>query len=461
MFYKIIILLNLVTTALAAQDYSMLEQFYLKASNVDANTGGDGGDAFGYSVAIDGNTMVVGARLEDGIDNLTTNSGAAYVFVKNNGIWTEQAYLKAPSPSSTDFFGHAVAISGDTIAVGAHLDNFSGMSNTGAVYIFTRSQEVWSFQAKLTAENPSSNAFFGYSISLDSGTLLVGAYKEDTDAIVDSGAAYVFVGAGASWTQQSKLTADMLGTGIGASDSFGSSVSLYANTAVVSAIDEDGIDDGNENNSGAVYVFQRAGTTWSSQAYLKASNLDALDLFGKSVAIFEDTLVISAPNEDGDSNNMVATGAVYIFTRSGVIWTEQTILRSYNSGASDLFGTSVAIDNDVIVVGAKFEDGDGIDGLDNNNTFNSGAAYVFIKANSSIQQTYLKASNADPRDEFGFAVAISGNTIVVGAPDEDSAEANNPDDNTFESNSTPFIKGAGAAYVFPADLVFSNGFEVP
>ena len=151
-----------------------------------------------------------------------------------------------------------------------------------------------------------------------------------------------------------------------------------------------------------------------------------------------------------------------MFTRSGVIWSEQSILKSLNVGLGDFFGNAVAIDGNRIIVGAKFEDGDGIDGLDNNLAFNSGAAYLFTRSNTTwTQKSYLKASNADIRDELGTAVALSGTNIIVTAPSEDSAFTNDPSDNTFVSNppTTQFI-GAGAAYVFtPPDLIFSDGFE--
>lgn len=441
------------------QTNATLDQNYMKASNVDANIGGDGGDGFGLGVAIDGDTMVVGARFEDGTDDGTEdNSGAAYVFVKNNGVWTEQAYLKAPSPTSTDQFGLSVAISGDTIAVSAYLDNAT-ISNSGAVYIYTRSLGNWSFQTKLKASNPGTNDFFGYSVSLDNGTLLIGAYKEDGDdssTLNDYGAAYVFTGAGNSWSEQTKLTAGSFAMGIGVGDYFGYSVSVSGDTAVIGAYKEDGMDNGTMDDSGATYVFLRSGATWSNQAYLKASNLDAADTFGIAVGVFGDSLVIGATGEDGDTNNMLSAGAAYVFTRSATTWSEQSILRANNAGNGDLFGNSVAIDGNKIVVGAKFEDGDGIDGLDNNNVFNSGGAYLFTQTGSMVEQSYLKATNAGDRDEFGIAVAISGNTIVVGAQSEDSAFINMPDDNTFSSDP----RGAGAAYVFsPGDMMFTDGFE--
>ncbi len=437
---------------------AILDQNYLKASNVDANINvADGGDDFGGAVAIDGDTLVVGARFEDGDDGGTeNNSGAAYVFVKSNGAWVEQAYLRASNPGSGDQFGVSVGISGDTIIVGSHLED-TDTGNSGAVYVYTRTMNVWSFQTMLKASNLGANDFFAYSIAIDTGTIIIGAYKEDGDdssSLNDYGAAYVFTGAGNSWSQQTKLTAGNFEMG----DNFGYSVSISGNTAVIGAYKEDGIDDGNQDDSGAAYVFLRSGTAWTQQAYLKASNVGANDNFGVSVGVSGDIVVVGAFNEDGDTESLPGSGAAYVYTRTGMVWSGNGVLRADNAGIGDLFGTSVSIDGNSIVVGAKFENGDGIGGLDNDNAFNAGAAYLFKRTGMVVQQTYIKASNADTRDEFGIAVAVSGSTIIVGAQREDSAFVDNPADNTFVSDA----QGAGAAYVYsPPDMMFTDGFEAP
>ncbi|MCF6317675.1 MAG: FG-GAP repeat protein [Proteobacteria bacterium] len=444
-----------------SQASTTLDQVYLKASNVDANIAvGDGGDRFGASVAIDGDTLVVGAITEDGDDGgAENNSGAAYVFVQSNGIWTEQAYLKAPVPSSGSQFGYSVSISGDTIAIGSHLLNSIVNNNSGAVYIFTRTLNVWSYQTTIEASNPDSNDNFGYSVSLDNGTLVVGAYREDgNDNTISNeyGAAYVYTGAGNSWSEQTILRAGNFSVG----DNFGTSVAISGETAVVGAPNEDGIDDGSQDDSGAVYVFTRTAGVWTQQSYLKASNVGAFDNFGVSVDISADVIVAGSFLEDGAGDSLPSTGAAYVFVYSGMTWNELSILRADNAGIADLFGTSVSIDGNSIVVSAKFEDGDGINGLDNNNEPNSGGAYLFIRSGLTITQTYLKASNAELRDEFGISIAVSGKNIVVGAQSEDSAFIGDPDDNTFVSNAVPFISGAGAVYAFsPSDLMFTDGFE--
>ena len=227
----------------------------------------------------------------------------------------------------------------------------------------------------------------------------------------------------------------------GASDNFGYAVAMSASTLVVGAINEasnaTGVNGDTLNNSlpgaGAVYIFTRSGTTWTQQAYLKASNPDSQDLFGSSVAIFGDTVVVGAPRESSSANGVNGNqadnstsnaGAAYVFTRNGTTWSQQAYLKASNPGADDLFGTSVAISGTTIVVGAYQEDSNaiGIDGNQaDNSAQNAGAAYVFtFNGTTWSQQAYLKASNAEAGDRFGQVVTISGETIVVGADGEDS-----------------------------------------
>jgi hypothetical protein len=217
--------------------------------------------------------------------------------------------------------------------------------------------------------------------------------------------------------------------------------------------------DPDAEDSGAVYVFVRNETTWTQQAYLKTRNPSKQDFFGCSVSISEDTIVVGAYLEDsnatgvnGDESNDDAngSGAAYVFVRQGTSWTQQAYLKANNTRAYDYFGCSVSISGDTIVVGAYKEDSNatGVNGnLDNDGVSNSGAAYVFIReGNTWMQQTYLKASNTEEDDKFGWSVSISGGIIVVGAPYEDS--------NTTGMNgdqSDNHAGESGAAYVFMKD----------
>jgi hypothetical protein len=459
-----------------------VQQGYLKASN----TGAD--DEFGWSVAISGDTLVVGAPGEDssatGVNgdqgnNNAVDAGAAYVFTRSGAIWSQQAYLKASNTGAGDNFGYSVAISGDTIVVGAwgEASNATGVNGNqadnsavaaGADYVFTRSGTTWSQQAYLKASNTDANDQFGYSVAIFGDTIVVGApneasngYPNDNSAAY-AGAAYVFTRSGTTWIQQAYLKA----SNTGANDAFGVSVAISGDTVVVGAPYEDsnatGVGgnqtDNSANAAGAAYVFVRSGTTWSQQAYLKASNTNASDWFGSAVAISGDTIVVGAffeasnatgVNGNQTDNSVLQAGAAYVFVRSGVTWSQQAYLKASNTGAGDTFGSAVAISGDTIVVGAYGEDSN-TTGVNGNQTDNSasgaGAAYAFTRSGTTwSQQAYLKASNTGAGDNFGQSVAISGDTVVVGAYGESS--------NTTGVNGTQTdnsATNAGAAYVFDA-----------
>jgi hypothetical protein len=252
---------------------------------------------------------------------------------------------------------------------------------------------------------------------------------------------YVFVRRGTTWTQQAYLKASNTNT----NDDFGASVAVSGDTVVVGAPDEDSAAtavngdqaDNSAEHAGAVYVFVRNGVQWSQQAYLKASNTEGGDEFGSSVAVSGDTVVVSARYEDSAAtgvngnqadNSANAAGAAYVFVRSGAVWSQQAYLKDSNTGAGDGFGWNVAMSGDTVVVGA----------------YGEGAAFVFVRSGTEwTQQAHLKASNAEGTDLFGWSVAVAGDTVVVGAPFEDSV-ATGVNGNQAD-NSAGY---AGAAYVF-------------
>ena len=218
------------------------------------------------------------------------------------------------------------------------------------------------------------------------------------------------------------------------------------------------------SQAGAAYVFVRNGATWTQQAYLKASNTDAFDLFGYSAAVSGDTVVVGAYGEashatgiDGDQtdNSASQAGAAYVFVRNGITWTQQAYLKASNTNGGDFFGYSVAVTGDTVVAGAFGEDGNstGIGGDQTNNTApQSGAAYVFLRTGVIwTQQTYLKASNTDAGDFFGYSVAASSDTTVVGAYAEASSATGIGGNQT--DNQAP---QAGAAYVFTAPATLAD-----
>jgi hypothetical protein len=426
---------------------------YLKAGNSGAD------DSFGYSVAVSGDTAVIGAYGEDsnansvngvGTNNSLSSSGAAYIYIRSfEGTWSQQAYLKASNSGMDDNFGGSVAVDGDTVVIGATRED--------AAYVFTRSGTTWSQQAYLKASNSKGGDIFGWSVAVSGDTAVIGAFGEDGKA-PSSGAAYVFTRSGTTWSQQAYLKA----RNFGANDWFGYSVAVSGDTAVIGAEQESSNansvnGDGTNNSarySGAAYVFTRSGTRWSQQAYLKASNSGAYDKFGYSVAVSGDTAVIGAFQEDsnattanGSNNSATNSGAAYVFTRSGTTWSQQAYLKASNSEANDNFGWSVAVSGDTAVIGAHQEDSNAIavngDGS-NNSASDSGAAYVFTRSGTRwSQRAYLKASNSGVNDYFGWSVAVSGDNAVIGAPSEAS--------NTITVNgngSNNSATNSGAAYTF-------------
>jgi hypothetical protein len=303
------------------------------------------GDNFGWSVAVSGDTAVIGARYED---TGGSYAGAAYVFTRSGGAWVEQAKLMASDAQSSDYFGGSVAVSGDTAVIGARLEDTGG-SGAGAAYVFTRTGGSWTQQAKLMASDAQSSDYFGGSVAVSGDTAVIGAYAEATGGST-AGAVYVFTRTGGSWTQQAKLMA----SDAQAYDNFGGSVAVSGDTAVIGAYAEAT----GGSTAGAVYVFTRSGGAWTQQAKLLASDAQANDYFGYSVAVSGDTAVIGAYREDTGGSN---AGAVYVFTRSGGAWVEQAKLMASDAQTNDYFGYSVAVSGDTAVIGA----------------LNADAAYIF------------------------------------------------------------------------------------
>jgi len=343
-----------------SSDGSWTEQTKIQASDKEAR------DYFGRAVSIssDGNTVIVGAYLEDtdGFD-----AGAAYIFVRSSGgLWTEQAKVQASDKQQSDWFGLSVSISGDgnTALVGASLEDTGG-TDAGAAYIFVRSGTTWTQQAKIQASDKQQSDWFGYSVSIssDGNTALVGAYQEDTGG-TNAGAAYIFTRSGGLWDQQQKIQA----SDKQADDWFGWSVSISGdgNTALVASYG----DDTGGGNAGAAHIFVRSsGGLWTEQAKVQASDKQASDRFGYSVSISSDgnTAIVGARLEDTGGTD---AGAVYIFTRSGTTWTQKQKIQASDYQAGDNFGESVSISSDgnTALVGAAYED---------TGATSAGAAYVF------------------------------------------------------------------------------------
>ena len=302
---------------------------------------GAAADQFGVSVAIDLNTAVVGANLDDVAS--ASNRGSTYVFLRTGTTWAQQAQLLASDGLAADEFGHSVAISGDTVVVGAPNDRNGSTDGAGSVYTFLRTGTTWAQQqGPIGTSDMAANDNFGWSVAIDNNTVVAGANLDDA-AATDQGSAYVLTRSGTTWTQQAKLVA----SDPAASDNFGQSVAIDLNTAVVGAV---GDDTDPSTNDGSAYVFLRTGTTWALQQRLGASDRADSDFFGDSVAISGDTVVAGADGDDVGSTT--DQGSAYVFTRSGTTWSQQLKLTASNGAADDRFGGSVGISGDKVVAGA-------------------------------------------------------------------------------------------------------------
>ena len=396
-------------------------------------------DEFGKNLSINGTGeyLISSAKNED---TVASNAGAAYIFKRTQSTWSQQAKLTASDGQASDNFGYDVAISkdGNYAIVGAWFeDGGSGdpTSNAGAGYVFVRSGSSWTQQAKLVASDAVASDLLGLHVSInEDGTYIaLGASGEDTGGSA-SGAVYIFVRSGSSWSQQQKIEQSPSY----ASHGF-SKVSLNSDGTYLLAGATGVQGPPNYNSEGAVYVFTRSGSTWTQQqGPIFISDGQASDVFGNSVAINEDatTFISSARNEDGGSGNPISNaGAAYIFTRSGSTWTEQAKIVASDAQASDNFGHSVAINKDgnIVVVGAMNEDGGS-----GNPKSNVGAFYVFERNGSSwTQKKKILTSDGDASDFFANEVSISddGNYIIAGSHGEDGGSGNS-------------VSAAGAVYVY-------------
>jgi hypothetical protein len=373
-------------------------------------------DFFGAAVSLssDGSVLIVGAYGED--TSPYFQNGAAYVFTRAGATWTQQQKLTASDPEDSALFGIAVAMSsdGNTAIVGARAEDTSPNTDNGAAYVFTRSGSVWSQQAKLLASDSESNALFGCAVALsaDGNTAIIGARREDTSPSADNGAAYVFTRSGVTWSEQQKLTA----SDAASDDFFGTSVALSSNgnTAIIGAIGED---TSPSVQNGAAYVFTRSGSTWTEQQKLTANDLASSDQFGISVALSSngDTAVVGADLED--TSPTLSNGAAYVFTRSGSTWTQQQKLLASDPNTDDNFGRSVAVsaDGNIAVVGAYSETTPPY--------LNNGAAYVFTRSGVTwTQKQKILASDLASNDFFGTSVTMSAgaSVVVIGADGETS-----------------------------------------
>ncbi len=314
---------------------------------------------------------------------------------------------------SGDKFGSALDIEGNTLVVGSPNHN----NSSGAAYVFQRISGGWVLQQKLVASDGGDQVdVFGSSAAISGDTIVIGATLDYVDS-VRTGSAYIFEKIGGAWIETAKLVASDGAT----NDNFGSRVAIQGSTAVVAATGDDG-------TSGSVYIFEQDGADWVEEQKLVASDASPVDVFGFALAIDGDTLVVGTPREDAAGSN---AGAAYVFTRNGS-WGELQKLTAGDASANDSFGQSVAIDQDIIVVGAA-------DDVATNGS--SGSAYIFQQSGSTWSETQkLVPNDGDDLDFFGGSVAMHQGNIVIGSSKDDDNGEN-----------------SGSAYIF--EMIGSNWVE--
>ena len=322
---------------------------------------GAAGDEFGLSVSISGDFAIVSAH---GDDDKGVDSGSAYVFRNNGGLWTEEQKLTASDGAAGDRFGAMVSISSDVAIVSAPRDDDKGI-DSGSAYVFRNNGGVWIEEQKLTASDGAAGEFFGGDgglfeglfgafVSISGDFAIVSAIRDD-DKGVDSGSAYVFRNDGGVWTEAQKLTASDGAAG----DIFGGSVSISGDFVFVGApfsVDTDGF-------NGSAYVFSNNGGIWTEEQKLTASAGSPNHFFGASVSIGGDVAIIGAPEDDD------LLGSAYVFSNNGGIWTEEQKLTSPEDARGHGVGLIGSISGDVVIFGG--------DGGDEDNGENSGAAYLY------------------------------------------------------------------------------------
>ena len=393
---------------------------------------------FGVSVAISGDTALVGAMRDQGPNG---EQGAAYVLVRSGNTWVQQAKLVASDAPAGSNYGHTVALSGDTALIGAP------SHGSGKAYVYVRSAGVWTQQAQLVAANVGSSiGQFGYSVALSGDTALIGVPSDDLGDSYAHGSAFVFTRSGNDWSEQHKL----LPSDIEPVKYFGNSVALDGDTAVIGA-HYDTI--GSNAQQGSAYVFARSDGVWNEQGKLVAPDGAAQDLFGTSLAVSGDTAVVGAFLDDhGTGSNQ---GSAYVFVRNGGVWSLQTKLLMANAQSHTQFGMDLAIDGDKLLIGARH---------DSVATSRQGSVNVFTRYGSTwTQGQKIIASDGRSYDYFGNSFAISGDDLIVAADSDEPPQA--PDDTdsgsvyffdavppqadlqvTLSNNETQLIPGQSTTY---------------
>lgn len=406
-------------------------------------------DLFGYSVSISGDYAIVGAKQED--HNATggqylENAGAAYILKNESGAWTVVQKIVANDRAADDEFGTSVAIYGDYAIVGAPRKTatvgFELNSNAGAAYIFKNTDGQWSQLQKIQASDRETGDEFGYAVAISENYVIIGAPYEDeyvngVSSASNKGSAYIYKKTETLWTDEQKIVGGSVGDG----DNFGWSVGINEDYAIIGTPRDSQIASGGGilTDAGSAYIFRKFSSgTWTQMQSIGASDEGASDEFGTAVAISGNYVIVGAMFEDHNATggaNLSNAGSAYIFELSDGEWSQMDKLVASDRQEMDNFGVSVSISGDYAIVGAYNEDEDPAGGNTQNN---SGSAYIFKYTSGNwAEVNKIVASDRGGYDLFGNAVAISGDYAIVGAFNES--------ENQVGGNT---LFNAGSTYVF-------------
>ncbi|MEL6822975.1 MAG: T9SS type A sorting domain-containing protein [Calditrichota bacterium] len=346
-------------------------------------------DEFGFTVAVDGDVAVIGAHRDRPSGSY---SGSAYILTRTSGSWSEQQKLLASDTDSYKRFGNAVDISGSHLIIGAMGDDHSGPA-TGAAYIFQHENGNWQEKAKLFESNADRDDEFATAVAIDGSTVIIGVPGDDDE----TGSAYIYTGNGANWSEQQILT-DANGA---QDDKYGYAVALEGDLAVVGSPGDK-----------SVFVYERSGSTWTELDRISPTGISGSAEFGEAIAISGDYIVVGAAK---DSETASEAGAVFVFKRNGNSWEQVSKILAADGSAEDEFGVSVSIEDNLLAIGARYQDSAAGDG---------GATYIYSRSGENWTEiNKITASDAESDDRFGGAVDLKGDVLVVGAYKDDQPGA--------------------------------------
>jgi hypothetical protein len=404
-------------------------------------------DRFGLAIDITDELAIIGAFWEDedanGM-NTMDKAGSVYIFGEPSAGWKQQQKLVASDRAAGDYFGYAVAISGQYAFVGAMWEDedangLNTVENAGSVYVFENQNGTWNQVQKIVASDRMENDYFGRSIAVSGDFMVIGAYGVDVDEqganpLNGAGAVYVFRRTNNSWVEMQKVVASDRSK----TDRFGEVVEIDEDYFIVGAPSKDVLGTTTKYDVGAAYIFQRQMNSWVEVNKLMASDADADDEFGRSVEIYQGYVAVGAPEEDENSqgeDTKNASGSIYIFEENNGNWTETQKVVASDRSADDNFGISVALNKDQLFVGAH-QDKEDANG--ENPMTRAGSMYVFSKVNGNWKEEQkLCARDREQNAQFGCSIAASENVVLVGAWRA----------STDENGSNP-LDSPGAAYLF-------------